>query len=1402
MAKSKIEKTKAPSGLKIVRSNGTFTLSWKIGDSNYGDGQYFSYLINDTGKDKWTSAASIGVKATSKAISVNPANYYPYTNNRLYSIGMRVKGNRKKYTKKNKTHNPGISDWSSKILDIAIPNKPSLTVEPDENLTNVCKFVWTVSTATDGAKMFANVEWQSILVKNSKETNGSKLSWKNASSGSGSASSSHTFTEDTAILYKSGNSYTRWVRVRSRGARGASDWQYAYHVYAIPYQANVTSTYATETEAGGFQCTINWEAENNRQYPIDQTTVQYCITTPEAGLSCPTGASWTDADISKDTGGADSAVFGIDDQLSVDQCLFVRVNTHHNNKITYGKPQLAKAGYLQAPSNLSVSADSTTYRATITATNESSVADSVIAIRYIPAKGDPVDVGIIPHGSSSALVQCPSWEGQGSPAFAVYAMVGSYTKQTREDNVDVYTLDIKMRSEGEQTQGGEVPAAPQNVTVSRVDNLSGTIKVTWDWSWLSATSAEISWADHEDAWESTDEPETYLISKMHASKWNISGLETGKIWYVRVRLLIEQEQTVTYGPWSDIDQGIIDLSSAPNKPLLMLSNAVIPQDGQVTASWVYTTTDNTPQAYAEVALVQMQDIEVQTAEEADAIIHDDITDTDTYIKKVRTYAPIVAHALTAQHVTIDAVQAGWVQGQTYNLVCRVKSESDKLSEWSNVVSVTIAEPLICEITQSPFIDEEIAVNPQRYGPAEVLTFESNEADVCTSLKVTLEPIQSGSGTPSPDNVRPISGHTEVDTHRTGKNLLDTSVVTESCRVEDNGMVVSSSAYHTYSVHVPKNTNLIVSKSGMVGSLIGLGSKTAEIGDSISYLATFTNRDYYQFNTGEYEYFLFAIQNTVDIADYNVQLELGSTATDYEPYNGHTYTITLGRTVYGGTLDVVTGELVVTHAMVDLGTLNWVIGATDTSDVYRMQSSDIASLINKPASTGTVANVICSSYGTISLDSAYTRHSGVSISTSGNICIYDENYNTASSPSAFKQAMSGVQLCYELATPQTYQLTAQEVSLITGKNNVWNEDGDVILETAEAVNRTLSLKEMPMTVTVVGAGIGGITTVAIERAADYKLNRPDEDESIGYEGETIALFSQIGENQISLDNDNLIGTLDDGAQYRLIATIQDGLGQSASVEQEFEVHWTHQALIPSAQIVVDENDLTVHITPIAPEGALDTDVADIYRLSIDKPELIVRGARFGTTYVDPYPALGDMGGHRIVLRTANNDYITEDNTFAMIDSQELDGVTQIANPEQWNIIDFEGRQIKFYYDTDYSNTWAKDFQETQYLGGAIQGDWNPAVSRSGTLSTQAITVLDQDMLQVVRRLAEHPGICHVRTADGSSYAADVQVSEDRVHDNQEMLVNYSLSITRVDSEGFEGMTLEQWQAETEEAQEAS
>ena len=43
-------------------------------------------------------------------------------------------------------------------------------------------------------------------------------------------------------------------------------------------------------------------------------------------------------------------------------------------------------------------------------------------------------------------------------------------------------------------------------------------------------------------------------------------------------------------------------------------------------------------------------------------------------------------------------------------------------------------------------------------------------------------------------------------------------------------------------------------------------------------------------------------------------------------------------------------------------------------------------------------------------------------------------------------MSGVQLVYELATPQTYQLTPQEIiTTLLGQNNIWSDTGSSTVE---------------------------------------------------------------------------------------------------------------------------------------------------------------------------------------------------------------------------------------------------------------------------------------------------------------------------------------------------------------------
>ena len=107
--------------------------------------------------------------------------------------------------------------------------------------------------------------------------------------------------------------------------------------------------------------------------------------------------------------------------------------------------------------------------------------------------------------------------------------------------------------------------------------------------------------------------------------------------------------------------------------------------------------------------------------------------------------------------------------------------------------------------------------------------------------------------------------------------------------------------------------------------------------------------------------------------------------------------------------------------VDLGTLEWVIGAAAPEGSYRLDSSGISTVVKKPSLNNVIANIRCTKYASISGENVYLGNTGISINaTTGNIGIYDPNYNdgSAATIAAFKAAMSGVILYYELATPTT------------------------------------------------------------------------------------------------------------------------------------------------------------------------------------------------------------------------------------------------------------------------------------------------------------------------------------------------------------------------------------------------
>lgn len=1021
-------KTKKPSGLTITRDGNKIVCSWKIADKDYDDGQQFQFKVNN---GSWNKSGDHPKRsATSKTVTLTASKYYPATSKTIDKVSFRVRGKRKKYQdKSNKKIEPDWSDWTSKTFNFSAPNKPGATATL--TASNVTDFKWSVGTAGNDAKHFVSVEYGTQL-RTDAATDGNKITsgWTNTVNSN--ASGTYTVTETSSVIAT--GTHTRWFRVRARGFGGVTPWVYAKHVYATPQKASVTGS-SVRKSGSVSEVTMSWTAKPSTAYPIDSQEAQWVIATPNSGLTCPANANWQTGRTISGATAKNSASFTAEGQVSTDECMWVRAMTKHDENEAFSLPFIAWKGNLEAPTNVSVSTDTSTSRATITATNASSVPDSKLAIIYRPgsAPTKQIIVGVIPHGGSSVTVQCPNFSSETTIAFGVYAYQGTERAITRADGVSQYEIAANMKS-STIWEGGSVAPAPTNVIVEPSET-DGEVVLTWNWSWNAADISEISWSQNINAWESTDEPSTYQINNLHASKWRVSGLATGSIWYFRIRLGRGDGDSITWGPYCD--PVACDLTSAPATPVMYLSESVITEEGSVTASWAYTSTDGTRQALAEIC---------------EATVSGDTI----------TYGSVIASTLTAQSTTLHAADYGWTTGTTHYLCVRVTSESGHASAgWSDPVAIYIASPVACIISS-------------------------------TSL---------------------------------------------------------------------------------------------------------------------------------------------GTATVIDDYDEHDQPIT--RTV-------------------------------------------------------------------------------------------------------------------------------------------------------------TALTAMPLTVAVTGSNIANLNLV-IERAEAYQVDRPDESQKVGYDGETVYIASQSGLN-FTITNEDLIGTLDDGAKYRIIATAEDLLGQTASDSVEFEVHWSHQAVIPTAQIEVNDYYLVAFITPIAPDDVETGDVCDIYRLSADKPELIVEGAAWGTKYVDPYPTIGMYGGYRIVFRSVNGDYITEDMQMAWTDYTAEEGY--ILDLKQ-TVIDFSGGRALLEYNLDLSSQWKKDFKETKYLGGSVRGDWGAAVSRTASVGATVLTLEDLEAIRDLRRLATHPGICHVRTPDGSSYSADVQVSETESYRQGGHAAEFSISITRVDPEELDGVAYTEWITTVEE-----
>ena len=379
---------------------------------------------------------------------------------------------------------------------------------------------------------------------------------------------------------------------------------------------------------------------------------------------------------------------------------------------------------------------------------------------------------------------------------------------------------------------------------------------------------------------------------------------------------------------------------------------------------------------------------------------------------------------------------------------------------------------------------------------EIVTFETVAESPITSASVSLSPIQSGSGDPSPDNIRPISGHTGAELIRTGKNLFSVgeltasdwdnltnlvSVDAETSSVTINIRASGLTYAHRYIKLKGNATYTFSATTAVTGFRFGVAMrKLDDSGWMTGTDASISGMSYNSAYTGWYK----DVNNTltptvtVTIPDClywcpmigfsnngsavvgnnetiaNIKIELGSSATDFEPYQGDTYSVTFSDqgTIYGGTYDFVTGKLTVTHGFVEYdgsADESWTLSSTGT---YR-QAFRINMPSAKVAATSSITGMMSSC---ITLDSSHENdNKGVTCRGTA----YESIYFYVFSPLAEFSTIAGLraylasnptQICYPLATPLEYTLSPQQITTLQGQNVVWG-NGTITLTYAEPYN---------------------------------------------------------------------------------------------------------------------------------------------------------------------------------------------------------------------------------------------------------------------------------------------------------------------------------------------------------------
>lgn len=265
----------------------------------------------------------------------------------------------------------------------------------------------------------------------------------------------------------------------------------------------------------------------------------------------------------------------------------------------------------------------------------------------------------------------------------------------------------------------------------------------------------------------------------------------------------------------------------------------------------------------------------------------------------------------------------------------------------------------------------------------------------------------------------------------GKNLFDPQILNnfpDECKIEEDGSITTwnnTSNYvypmSEYVIELEAGTYMM-SVTGDIPFTIYLQKDDSDYSTNVT--GNVKNR---QFTVDKKTSFrvMLSLESNMPVTNFKLQIEKDLIATSYSSYHKREYQIPqaiLDLPGYDWSAGDICNEVdwenkkyIQRVAAVDLGSLEWIIGASNVSEKYTMRS-EILRTAKKNTASSECSNIITSLYTSQTGDDSYSRKEGIGLLTTGRLSVYDENYSNADSSTIFRQSLQGVDLYYELAKP--------------------------------------------------------------------------------------------------------------------------------------------------------------------------------------------------------------------------------------------------------------------------------------------------------------------------------------------------------------------------------------------------